>query len=108
MVTIHHAGGQTAALDGVLRPRRDIPLGIKTGGRVLALNVQVGARLYDRDLASRYQMLATVEARYARGDLGAPPVLDTRQATLTAKPAVVRQRVASTLAHIQRHRALGV
>ncbi|WP_121886196.1 hypothetical protein [Sphingomonas sp. PP-F2F-G114-C0414] len=105
MVTIHHAGRQTAALGGVLRPRRDI--GFRTGGRVLALNVQVGARLYDRDLASRHQTLATVEARYARGDFGALPVLGTRQATSTAEPAVVRQRVASTLTHIQRHRALG-
>lgn len=63
--------------------------------------------LYDRDLASRRQTVAMVEARYARGDIGALPLLDTRQAALSAKLAVVRQRVASALARIQLHRALG-
>jgi len=63
--------------------------------------------LYDRDLASRRQTVAMVEARYARGDISALPLFDTRQAALTAELAVARQRVASALAHIQLRRALG-
>ncbi|MEG8018475.1 TolC family protein [Sphingomonas sp. LR55] len=63
--------------------------------------------LSDRDLASRRLTVAMVEARYARGDIAASPLLDARQAALSAELAVVRQRVATALAHIQLHRALG-
>ena len=63
--------------------------------------------LSDRDLASRRQTVAVVEARYARGDIGALPLLDARQAVLSAELSVVRQRVAASLARIQLHRALG-
>jgi NodT family efflux transporter outer membrane factor (OMF) lipoprotein len=63
--------------------------------------------LSDRDLAARRETLARVEARYARGDIALPPVLDARQSALAAERAVVRQRVATALAHIQLHRALG-
>ena len=63
--------------------------------------------LSDRDLAARRETLARVEARYARGDIALPPVLDAREAALAAERAVVRQRVATALAHIQLHRALG-
>ncbi len=65
------------------------------------------ASLFDRDLASRRLTVAMVEARYARGDIAASPLLDARQAALSAELAVVRQRVATALAHIQLHRALG-
>ena len=63
--------------------------------------------LSDRDLALRRQTVAMVAARYARGDIGALPLLDARQAALSAERAVVRQRVAAALTHIQLHRALG-
>ncbi|TCQ00408.1 NodT family efflux transporter outer membrane factor (OMF) lipoprotein [Sphingomonas sp. PP-F2F-A104-K0414] len=63
--------------------------------------------LFDRDLASRRRTVAMVEARYARGDIAASPLLDARQAALSAELAIVRQRVATALAHIQLHRALG-
>ncbi|MEG3082688.1 efflux transporter outer membrane subunit [Sphingomonas sp. PB2P12] len=63
--------------------------------------------LSERDLASRRQTVATVEARFARGDIALLPVLDARQAALSAELAVVRQRVVAALAHIQLHRALG-
>ncbi len=65
------------------------------------------ASLSDRDLASRRRTVAMLQARYARGDIAASPLLDARQAALSAELAVVRQRVASALAHIQLHRALG-
>ena len=63
--------------------------------------------LSDRDLASRRRTLAMIEARHARGDIGAEPVLEARQALLSAERAVVRQRVAAALARIELHRALG-
>ncbi|MBC3940169.1 efflux transporter outer membrane subunit [Sphingomonas albertensis] len=63
--------------------------------------------LSDRDLAARRETVARVEARYARGDIALPPVLDAREAALSAERALVRQRVAAMIAHIQLHRALG-
>ena len=36
VVTIRHAGSPSSTFEGVLRPRRDIALGFKTGGRILA------------------------------------------------------------------------
>ena len=60
-----------------------------------------------RDLQARQKTLAMVQARYARGDIGALPVLDARRAALSAERAAVRQRVAALLAHIQLQRALG-
>ena len=63
--------------------------------------------LFDRDLASRNRTVAMVEARYVRGDISAAPLLDARQAALSGELAVVRQRVAAALAHVQLHRALG-
>ena len=63
--------------------------------------------LIDRDLASRRRTVAMAEARYARGDISVSPLLDARQAALSAELAVVRQRVVTALAHIQLHRALG-
>ncbi|MGU3389688.1 efflux transporter outer membrane subunit [Sphingomonas sp. M1A8_2b] len=65
------------------------------------------AGLSDRDLASRRQTVVMIEARYARGEVGAPQLLDARQAALSAELADVRRRVAVSLAHIQLHRALG-
>jgi NodT family efflux transporter outer membrane factor (OMF) lipoprotein len=63
--------------------------------------------LSDRDLASRRRTVAMVEARHARGDLAAGPVIEARQAALSAERAAIRQRVAATLARIQLHRAVG-
>jgi len=63
--------------------------------------------LSGRDLEARQQTVAMVQARYARGDIGALPVLDARRAALSAERAAVRQRVAALLAHIQLQRALG-
>jgi NodT family efflux transporter outer membrane factor (OMF) lipoprotein len=63
--------------------------------------------LSSRDLEARQQTVAMVQARYARGDIGALPVLDARRAALSAERAAVRQRVAALLAHIQLQRALG-
>ena len=65
------------------------------------------ADLSDNELASRRRTLAMVEARYARGDIAALPLLDARQSALSAERAVVHQRVAAALARIQLHRTLG-
>ena len=63
--------------------------------------------LSDNDFISRRRTVAMVEARYARGDIAASPLLDARQAALSAELTVVRQRVAAALARIQLHRTLG-
>lgn len=63
--------------------------------------------LSESDLASRRRMVAIIEARYARGNIAALPLLDARQAALSAELADVRERIAEALAHIQLHRALG-
>lgn len=63
--------------------------------------------LSTHDLASCRRTVAMVEARYARGDIAALPLLDARQAALSAERTLVRQRVAATLARIQLHRTLG-
>jgi len=64
VVTIHQAGGQTSTFDGTLRPRRDIALGFKTGGRVVALGVQVG------DHVRAGQVLARLSSGEAIADTG--------------------------------------
>ncbi|MEG8018478.1 efflux RND transporter periplasmic adaptor subunit [Sphingomonas sp. LR55] len=75
VVTIHHAGGQTAAFDGVLRPRRDIALGFKTGGRVLALSVQVGDHVRAGQVIARLSRAeAIADSGQARADLAAATV----------------------------------
>lgn len=118
VVTIHPAGGQTATFDGVLRPRRDLALGFKTGGRVLALTVQVGdhvragqvlARLSrDEALADSGQAradLAAATAEAARaGDaarrasgldgIGALSAADVRDRALTASAAAAKRDAA--------------
>ncbi|KQS46985.1 MULTISPECIES: efflux RND transporter periplasmic adaptor subunit [unclassified Sphingomonas] len=72
VVTIHHAGGQTATFDGVLRPRREIPLGFKTGGRVLALTVQVGDHVRAGQVLARLSHAeAIADTGQARADLAA-------------------------------------
>lgn len=72
VVTIHHAGGQTVTLGGVLRPRRDIALGFKTGGRVLALNVQVGDHVRAGQVLARLSHAeAIADTGQARAELAA-------------------------------------
>ncbi|MGU3389690.1 efflux RND transporter periplasmic adaptor subunit [Sphingomonas sp. M1A8_2b] len=72
VVTIHRAGGQTSEFEGVLRPRRDIALGFKTGGRVLALTVQVGDHVRAGQLLARLSRAeAIADTRQARAELAA-------------------------------------
>ena len=72
VVTIHRAGGRTSAFDGVLRPRRDIALGFKTGGRVLALTVQVGDHVRAGQVLARLTRTeAIADAGQARAELAA-------------------------------------
>ena len=59
MVAVRSAQGAVSSYDGVLRPRRDIALGFKTGGRVVALTVKVGDHVRAGQILAR---LATADA----------------------------------------------
>ncbi|MEG3082686.1 efflux RND transporter periplasmic adaptor subunit [Sphingomonas sp. PB2P12] len=79
VVTIHHAGGQTSTFDGVLRPRREIALGFKTGGRVLALSVQVGDHVRAGQVLARLSRDGAVaDSGQARAELAAATAEATR------------------------------
>jgi len=72
VVTIHHAGGRSSAFDGILRPRRDLALGFKTGGRLLALTVQVGDHVRAGQVLARLSHTAAIaDSGQARADLSA-------------------------------------
>ena len=71
-VTIHHAGGRTVSFDGIVRPRRDLALGFKTGGRVLALTVQVGDHVRAGQVLARLSRSAAIaDSGQARAELAA-------------------------------------
>lgn len=81
VVVAHRSGGDAAMLEGVIRPRRDIGLGFRAGGRIAMIAVQVGdhvrkgqvlARLASSDLKAATQQAqadlaaTTAEAVQAR------------------------------------------
>lgn len=79
----YQAEGRTSVFDGVLKPRRDIALGFKASGRVLALTVQVG------DHVRAGQVLARLS--------GAEAMADTGQARADLAARALRQLVPAML-----------
>lgn len=78
-IVAQRGSGHVATLDGVLRPRRDIALGFKAGGRIALLTVQVG------DHVRKGQVLA----RLVRDDLDA--AIRQARADLAASAAEAEQ-----------------
>ena len=106
VVTIHHAGGQTSTFDGILRPRRDIALGFRTGGRVLALTVQVGDHVRAGQVLARLSRTeAVADSGQARAELTAATAEATR-ASEAARRATGLDGIGALSAADVRDRAL--
>ncbi|TPG49341.1 efflux RND transporter periplasmic adaptor subunit [Sphingomonas glacialis] len=72
LVVAHHSGGDSATLDGVVRPRRDIGLGFRTGGRIALLSVEVGDHVRKGQVLARLASSdLNAATRQARADLAA-------------------------------------
>lgn len=79
VVAIHHAGGRSSTFDGVLRPRRDLALGFKTGGRVLTVTVQVGDHVRAGQVLARLSRSeAIADSGQARAEVAAATAEATR------------------------------
>ncbi|EIZ79875.1 RND efflux membrane fusion protein [Novosphingobium sp. Rr 2-17] len=87
LVVVHRSGGQASTLEGVLRPRRDIGLGFKVGGRIAILTVQVGDHVRKGQVLARLaQGELDAATRQARADLAAAAA-EAAQAQDSAKRA---------------------
>lgn len=72
VITVHRSGGHAATLEGILRPRRDVGLGFKIGGRVATLTAQVGDHVRKGQILARLTHDDAVAAtRQARAELAA-------------------------------------